>query len=142
MRYFTQDTIYKYLVCEFNHWDFCLSGLVKLDESYFLCEYAMDIECLLRRSYVCYTLKPIEMTEEMLEYLADYKTKSPFWFHEDGKRYIEERGSDLPCGRKFSEKWPENPITTDSEPLGMDELYDLVGEDWLDKQLWEETPFK
>lgn len=83
----------EHLVCEFTHYDFCLSGLV-FDQKYKV--------CIIDKS--CYLIFEINWTCECDEYLADYKLAYHHWF-KDGKAYD---GRDLSW---FKQKWNgRNPI--------------------------------
>lgn len=97
------EWVYNHLICEFDHWDICLTGLVDRDGEKWVCRvrdpYAEPVE---------YTLTPIEWTEECEEYLEDYRVAYKHWFYKDGKRGTY---NGWPLGW-FGEKWKHrNPIT-------------------------------
>lgn len=86
-------------MCEFTHWDYCQTGLVKDDDEFFFCEARDD--------GASYEISPIHWTDECDKYLADYRKAYTHWFH-DGKQRVGYSGWDLMW---FSEKWGErNPI--------------------------------
>lgn len=87
--------VYEHLVCEFDHWDFCLAGLVKVDEKYFYCKFLGD-------KTKTYEILPINWTEECQEYLDDYAVAYKHWFYVDGHRTESYNHWDLSW---FSEKW-------------------------------------
>lgn len=101
------EWVYEHLVCEFNHWDICLIGLVEFNGKKYLCKANNDddSECSRKCSY---TLYEIDWNEECDEYLEDYKVAYKHWFHENGKRPYLYNNWDLSW---FSEKWKHrNPI--------------------------------
>jgi hypothetical protein len=96
------DWVYDNLICEFDHWDICLTGLVDRNGERWLCRVIdPDVE------NVQYKLTPIEWTSECEEYLEDYRVAYKHWFHENGKRGMY-NGWPLAW---FAEKWQKrNPI--------------------------------
>ncbi len=95
--------VYENLICEFDHWDICLTGLVERDGERWFCEvcgqYEEDIE---------YKLRPVKWNAECDEYLEDYRVAYKHWFYENGKRPYSYNGWDLSW---FEEKWQHrNPI--------------------------------
>lgn len=102
--------VYEHLICEFDHWDFCLVGLCKIDEKYFVCK-VIDTR---NRKDLKYSLKEVEMTKERMEYLEDYRKAYYHWFYEDGKRGTRYDGRDL---KWFNDKWQTNPIVNEEEKI-------------------------
>lgn len=97
--------VYKYLVCEFDHYDFCLKGLIKIGTRYFVCINIRGRDDPEEEIY--YNLYPIELDEECNEYLEDYRVAYKHWFHEGHER-CQYLCWDLSW---FSEKWKHrNPI--------------------------------
>lgn len=97
--------VYKYLVCEFDHYDYCLKGLVKVGNRYFVCITTnMDGN---PEEEIYYNLFQVNLDKECLEYLDDYRVAYKHWFHE-GKPRCQYLHWDLTW---FSEKWKHrNPI--------------------------------
>ena len=131
--YYNSETICKYLVCEFSHWDCCLTGLIKLDDQYFICKYAHDIESLIGTTDACYTLHHIKMEGQFAEYFEDYRKTFGHWFHANGKRVPHNLQGYHENQKWFSEKWfGKNPIDDNhSEPC---DVWNIVNENWLDEQ--------
>lgn len=96
--------VYDHLICEFTHWDICLTGLVEHNDERWFCEvcdngYEENVE---------YKLYPVLWNAECDEYLKDYRVAYKHWFHEDGKRPWSYNGWDLSW---FRDKWQDrNPI--------------------------------
>lgn len=91
------------MICEFEHWDRCLKGLVECDGQKMFCKILNDDE---------YELRPIAWDAECDEYLADYRKAYPHWFHDESKRSYD--GRDL---KWFSDKWQHrNPIEEKAVP--------------------------
>ena len=94
--------VYKHLVCEFSHWDVCLTGLIKYKDTYYFCSI-IDIDSCADK----YKIYPINWTKECEEYLADYYKAYQHWFYTKGRRGIYD-GRDLTW---FNKKWKKrNPI--------------------------------
>jgi hypothetical protein len=92
------DWLRDHLVCEFDHWDVCLTGLV-YDHELLFCEIRSDKK---------YNLYQINWTEECAEYLKDYKVAYKHWFYTDGIRRTSYEGWDL---NWFYDKWKrKSPI--------------------------------
>jgi hypothetical protein len=97
------DWVYAHLICEFEHWDICLTGLVDRNGEKWLCRVRDD-----QAENVEYTLTPIEWTPECEEYLEDYRVAYKHWFWENGQRGTY---NNWPLAW-FAEKWKHrNPIT-------------------------------
>lgn len=97
------EWVYEHLVCEFDHWDICLAGLVS-DGGVYRLARVIDPEA----DDVQYTLHDIHWTDECNEYLEDYRVAYAHWFHTNGKRETRYGGWDLGW---FSDKWQHrNPI--------------------------------
>lgn len=93
---------YKHLICEFDHWDICLSGLVEYDNKKWLCK---PINSTKKRPD--YRLYLIEWDEECQEFLDDYKVVYRHWVYENRKRKNAYNGD----SSWFLEKWKNyNPI--------------------------------
>lgn len=97
---------YKHLVCEFDHWDFCINGLILYEKHYYVCELANPRTCYDEDPK--YYIYPIDWNDKCTEYLEDYKIAYAHWFHTNGVRETKYEGWDL-CW--FEEKWKhKNPI--------------------------------
>jgi len=99
------DWIYEHLVCEFDHWDVCITGLVEFGGAKWFCNVIGDT------TYNCneakYRLQKVDWTPECEEYLSDYRKAYHHWFHE-GKPRCQYDGRPL---KWFSDKWKKrNPI--------------------------------
>ena len=95
--------VYDHLVCEFDHYDICLIGLVLDNGEYFLC----DLDAATDDENTKYTLKKLDWNAECEEFLADYRKAYHHWFHEGTCRPVYD-GRDLTW---FHEKWKEgSPI--------------------------------
>lgn len=104
----TLEFVYERMICEFTHWDICLTGLIELDGQKVFCEvkdpYAKDVQ---------YDLRRVSWDDECDEYLEDYRVAYTHWFHEGGKRPVSYGGWDLGW---FSDKWKHrNPIAENAE---------------------------
>lgn len=98
----TRTFVYSNLICSFDHFDVCISGLVRVKGEYMLCK-ALDVHRDTR-----YSLKPIAWNDECEEYLADYKVAYKHWLYKDGVRPF--AYNNWPLGW-FREKWRDrNPI--------------------------------
>lgn len=102
------DWVYDHLVCEFGHWDICLSGLVEFEGDKYFCKVVNpDAKYEDDDTKVLYAISPIVWNNECTEYLEDYRKAYLHWFHKDGKRCSYD-GRPLDW---FSEKWKHrNPI--------------------------------
>jgi len=91
------DWVYDHIVCEFDHWDICLVGLVERDDEKLLCrvvnQYADDVK---------YTLHPIKWDETCQEYLEDYQVAYKHWCYIDGVRQSSYTGKSIEW---FHDKW-------------------------------------
>ena len=96
----SHEWVYNHLICEFDHWDICLDGLVDKDGEKWWCTLVSP------NPPDEYLLSPIEWTDECTEYLEDYRKAYVHWFYENGKKPPYD-GRPL---NWFSEKWPNNPI--------------------------------
>lgn len=67
--------VYKYLVCEFDHWDVCLKGLIKKDGQYYFCNLIGS------NTKPKYRVYKIIWTKDCENYLRDYKKAYLHWFH-------------------------------------------------------------
>lgn len=95
--------IYQRLICEFDHWDICLSGLINLNDKYVFCKV-----CDPNAKNVQYKLYNIIWNNECEEYLQDYRIAYTHWFYNNGKRHCPYDGKDLTW---FDNKWKHrNPI--------------------------------
>ena len=91
--------VYEHLICEFQHWDICLTGLVDRNGERWFCEVYGDAE---------YMLRPVAWNAECDEYFADYRVAYKHWCREGGKRSWSYGGWDLSW---FRDKWQgRNPI--------------------------------
>lgn len=96
--------VYKHLVCEFDHWDICITGLIFKDGKYWFCKLLGDES----QDNPEYLLTRCLWTEECEEYLDDYRVAYKHWVYKNGKRLESYGGQDLSW---FSEKWNgRNPI--------------------------------
>ena len=94
------EWVYKHLVCEFTHWDFCLTGLVLFEGSYWYCTVEAGNET--------YLLQRVNWTDRCAEYLKDYENTYHHWFYYGGKRGTYD-GRDL---KVLTEKWGDcDPIS-------------------------------
>ena len=99
--------MYKHLVCEFSHWDHCLTGLVRDDGAWWFCRSMERSD----GEQVEYTLSPIRWNAECDEYLDEYREAYAHWFHDVQPR-VRYDGRSL---RWFAEKWRgRNPIEEQS----------------------------
>lgn len=99
----SRDWVYEHLVCEFDHWDVCLAGLIERGGERWWCSVAEPYA-----DEVIYQLLPIAWDAECEEYLADYRVAYRHWFHEGKPRPAAVPGQS--CGW-FYEKWENrNPI--------------------------------
>ncbi len=94
----TIDWVNDHLVCEFDHWDEVIIGLVRVGDELMWCEPAHETGS--------YNILPIDWDDECQQYLDDYRKAYPHWFPVDGIR-PEYTGWDV---SSFSVKWPQNPI--------------------------------
>ena len=99
--------VYDHLICEFNHYDVCLKGLVERNGEKWFCwiigEYFEDD--------VQYTIRRVNWTPECEEYLSDYRKTYEHWFH-DGKPRCQYDGRPLDW---FRDKWQgRHPIEEQS----------------------------
>lgn len=100
------DFVYKYLVCEFDHWDICLEGLVEIYSFMYFCEIVSTN--ISNRKSVQYALYPIYWTDECQEFLEDYGVAYKHLFFQNGKKQYQYNGWPL---KWFEEKWQHrNPI--------------------------------
>lgn len=98
--------VYEHLICEFDHWDICLKGLVDRNGERWFC-WVGDAYC----DDVQYTLRKVDWTALCDEYLEDYRVAYEHWFHE-GKPRGSYDGRPLDW---FNEKWGHrNPIEEQS----------------------------
>ena len=98
----SRDWVYDHLICEFEHWDVCVKGLVGRDGERLFAEIVDETD-----DEITYALRPIAWTPECDEYLADYRTSYAHWFHEGKPRQLYD-GRDL---KWFADKWAgRNPI--------------------------------
>ncbi len=97
--------VYARLVCEFSHWDQCLTGLIRLHGGYWVCRMVGDYHG--KR----YRITPVEWAEECEQYLADYRATYHHWFYVNGKRPSYDG---RPLG-SLRDKWGDrNPILEQS----------------------------
>ena len=73
--------LHNHLICEFDHNDCCLSGLVEYEGEKYYCKI---INWEIHNPY--YYVYPIKWDTKCDEYLDDYKAAYPWWFYNDGKR--------------------------------------------------------
>ncbi len=110
----TIGQVYAHLLCEFDHWDICLTGLVLCDGALCWCE-TIDVDA----EDVVYTIRPIDWTPECTEYLYDYRKAFPHWFHDVKPR------DPVPVDgamAAFREKWAgRNPIRAAAATFGRDD---------------------
>ena len=105
------DYVYDRMICEFNHWDVCLKGLIEVDGQKMFCEVveSEDYENLV------YHIFPVAWDDVCDEYLKDYKESYHHWFHN------RDHMGDMGCSNRetydgrpldwFTEKWQKcNPI--------------------------------
>ena len=98
--------VYDHLVCEFNHWDICISGLLSINDKYYYCKI-INSDDPDEYNYEDYEIFDINWTEECQEYLDDYRVAYKHWFYENRKR-SSYNGWLL---KWFSDKWDKrNPI--------------------------------
>lgn len=96
------------IICEFDHYDCCLKGLVEHEGRKLFVRIAnrADVECDPDEPSV-YTVHEIDWDQECDEYLADYRAAFAHWFWHDGK-LPDFDGSDYSW---FRQKWQgRNPI--------------------------------
>jgi hypothetical protein len=97
------------LICEFDHWDVVLQGLIEDDGVNKFVKIIGPDERVIDQ----YTVHEIDWTEECDEFLADYRKAYAHWFPIDGKRSYYD-GRDLSW---FIEKWRKrNPIIEKVKP--------------------------
>lgn len=96
--------VYDHLICEFDHWDICLNGLVDRNGERWFCEVCGDgLE-----ENIEYKLRPVSWNAECDEYLEDYRVAYKHWLYEYGRRPHSYNGWDLSW---FHDKWQgRNPI--------------------------------
>jgi len=105
----SRDWIYDHLICEFDHWDVCITGLVERDGVKLFTGIVDETD-----DEITYELLPIKWTPECDEYLADYRKAYAHWFHE-GKPRVMYDGRDL---KWFADKWKgRNPIADAAEVI-------------------------
>ena len=99
---------YKNLVCAFNYYDLVLEGLVSINNVLYLGSIIGDpFECLERP--LCYSIEKIQVNDEIVEYINDYKKAYPQWFYKNGQR-IGKYDPSIPI-KWFSDKWNKrNPV--------------------------------
>ena len=85
------DLVYEHLVCEFGHYDCCLTGLMEIEGRYFICKIDEDVYVKaegesgghgLSALYKMYLIQPQGRFEE---YLYDYSQAYPHWFKDHRK---------------------------------------------------------
>lgn len=97
--------VYDHLICEFNHWDICLTGLVEVDGIKMLATVEPEYDGNCHQEEIDYTLQEIAWDAECDEYLEDYRVAYKHWFH---PRKVNYDGRSLEW---FSDKWQRrNPI--------------------------------
>lgn len=97
--------VYEHLVCEFDHYDCCIVGLVEVDGVNLLCRVEPEYESLPEDQSATYTLHDIAWDAECDEYLEDYRVAYKHWFHPRQDNYD---GRSL---KWFGDKWQgRNPI--------------------------------
>ena len=98
------EYVYRNLICEFEHWDVCLVGLVNYFGKRCLCKVRDLLE-----DQIEYTLHEIDWDEECDDYLNDYRAAYPHWFYVDGKRQRDAM-SEFGAIVRLGERWGSNPI--------------------------------
>jgi len=101
------DYVYSRLVCEFNHYDICIDGIIEVDGVKKFCKlYDDHLETDRIAEYEIYD---VDWTSECLEYLDDYMKTFNHWCYKNCKR---QRGLDEYTKniKWFNEKWDKNPI--------------------------------
>lgn len=97
--------VYDRLVCEFDHYDYCFSGLIKHRNKFWFVKVNEFPEGGSRNAK--YAVSNIDWNAECEEYLADYRVAYAHCFHEKGRRPAY-NGWPLAW---FTEKWDRrNPI--------------------------------
>lgn len=113
MRIVTLEYVYSHLICEFDHWDICLKGLVCCDSCLWYCEVADP-----NVNPVAYVLYKVEWNDACEEYLTDYKAAYKHWFYSNGQREHRYDGWDLSW---FARKWGhKNPIESQAKHCPVD----------------------
>ena len=99
------EWVYKHLICEFDHWDICLEGLINDngEKKYVILFTNLYHDDKLLR----YAVHKIDWNEQCDEYLKDYEIAYKHWFHVKGERPYGYDGEDL---NWFEDKWKSNPI--------------------------------
>lgn len=94
----------KHLVCEFDHWDICLKGLIEVKGIRYYCKIAGNYW---DNNMLKYEVTKVILDKECEEYLEDYKIAYKHWFPINGQR-PPYNGWDLSW---FDKKWKKrNPI--------------------------------
>lgn len=103
--------IYDHLVCEFGHWDLCVSGLLLIDGAHHACRLVPEDNET--DDPPRYKIWPVTWTEECEEYLTDYRASYAHWFYIDGAR-PQYDGRDLTW---FRTKWERRNPILEGEPV-------------------------
>jgi hypothetical protein len=103
----TIDQVYDQLICEFTHWDICLTGLINYNGERCFCEVEGWWGPEDDHKDIKYTIHKIDWTSECEEYLSDYRKAYNHWFYKDK---IREEYDGRPL-KWFGVKWGgRNPI--------------------------------
>jgi hypothetical protein len=104
------DWVYERLICEFDHWDICLQGLIHDEGNFKFVEINIaekDRAFYLRyKKNIAYCVYDINWNNECTAYLADYELAYPQWFYENGIRRQPNKGDIL----WFYDKWRDNNL--------------------------------
>lgn len=110
MKIMPEDWVYEHLVCEFSHWDVCLTGLIEEDGVY---KFVTAIEGYTDTTKPGnYEVDDIAWNAECDEYLDDYRVVYKHWFHKNGQRVYDCPRGDMSW---FNDKWDhKNPIASNA----------------------------
>lgn len=125
--FFSLATIRHFLYCEFDHYDYCLKGLMQIDGRFVVCRVAGEIECVVDGNLPFFTLHLLDWDEKCQEYLGDYRHRFLHWFYDKNRNRMQ-ANKDQSLG-PLSEKWKNNPILDKAgEAITVDEFWDTFGD--------------
>lgn len=89
--------IYERLVCELDHYDICLRGIVDVDGELMFCRVVGEF-----RNQPLYTLHAIDWNDKTREWFEDYKQAYAHWVYDSDRRRPAYDGRST---QWFSDKW-------------------------------------